>query len=68
MEPTTSEEQVILDYPETMEILIQESVNLLNSLIGKDNGYYVTVSQEIAIMDFLNICAELGWKPSEQTS
>lgn len=62
---STSDEQVILDYPETMEVLLQESVNLLSSLIGKDNGYYVTVSQEIAIMDFLNICAELGWKPSE---
>lgn len=67
MESTTSEEEIVLSYPETMEILVQDSVNLLTNLI-KDKTYYISVSKEILIEDHLNLCAELGWKPNEQTS
>lgn len=52
-----------LSYPETLELMLQDGVNILSSVV-KDKNYYITVSREIIIEDYLKLCKELGFEPT----
>lgn len=56
------EEVIVLDYPETMEHLLRESVDLLMECCRYYQ--YMPVSLENRIKEHLDICTKLGWKPN----
>lgn len=55
-----------LSYPETLELLVQDGLNLLHGLV-KDKNYYITVSKEIQIDNHIKLCRELGFEPASES-